>query len=237
MINLITKAYSKKTKKRNGFTLVEVIVVLVILAILAAIAIPALTGYIDKANDKKEIAEARNYSVAVRTILSEAYGTGELSHAELRSDMDDYINNGSREFASGTKSYYLYYFGMYMYGVYGVPGPGSGTAEDFEDYYNRVSDLIGAKHRIGPDGSAFEPGYWDFWLAGSNDSTAYTADGFLYYYVPEGYKAGESAIVVTYKLETPALGSNPTFSEFETSLSQFSYDANAGYTVYKCLLD
>ncbi|MDO4552010.1 MAG: prepilin-type N-terminal cleavage/methylation domain-containing protein [Bacillota bacterium] len=37
-------------KYRSGFTLVEVIVVLVILAVLAAIAIPALTGYIDKAN-------------------------------------------------------------------------------------------------------------------------------------------------------------------------------------------
>jgi prepilin-type N-terminal cleavage/methylation domain-containing protein len=44
---------------RAGFTLVEVIVVLVILAILAAIAIPALTGYIDKAQDKQYIAEHR----------------------------------------------------------------------------------------------------------------------------------------------------------------------------------
>jgi prepilin-type N-terminal cleavage/methylation domain-containing protein len=42
--------------RRAGFTLVEVIVVLVILALLAAIAIPALTGYIDKAQDKKYIA-------------------------------------------------------------------------------------------------------------------------------------------------------------------------------------
>lgn len=39
---------AKKNSKR-GFTLVELIVVLVILAILAALLIPALTGYIDKA--------------------------------------------------------------------------------------------------------------------------------------------------------------------------------------------
>ena len=38
-------------KEKKGFTLVELIVVLVILAILAALLIPALTGYIDKAND------------------------------------------------------------------------------------------------------------------------------------------------------------------------------------------
>lgn len=35
--------------KKNGFTLVELIVVLVILAVLAALLVPALTGYIDKA--------------------------------------------------------------------------------------------------------------------------------------------------------------------------------------------
>ena len=40
----------KKLKDKKGFTLVELIVVLVILAILAALLIPALTGYIDKAN-------------------------------------------------------------------------------------------------------------------------------------------------------------------------------------------
>lgn len=39
--------------------MVELIVVLVILAILAALLIPALTGYIDKANKEKVTAEAR----------------------------------------------------------------------------------------------------------------------------------------------------------------------------------
>lgn len=43
--------------KNKGFTLVELIVVLVILAILAALLIPTLTGYIDKAKEKKIVAE------------------------------------------------------------------------------------------------------------------------------------------------------------------------------------
>jgi type IV pilus assembly protein PilA len=60
-------------RRRAGFTLVEVIVVLVILAILAAIAIPALTGYIDKANTSQIKAKARTAAVAMQTILSEAY--------------------------------------------------------------------------------------------------------------------------------------------------------------------
>jgi prepilin-type N-terminal cleavage/methylation domain-containing protein len=38
---------------RDGFILVELIVVIVILGILLAIAIPALTGYIRKAEDQK----------------------------------------------------------------------------------------------------------------------------------------------------------------------------------------
>lgn len=40
----------RKMKNRKGFTLVELIVVLVI---LAALLIPAMTGYIDKANQEK----------------------------------------------------------------------------------------------------------------------------------------------------------------------------------------
>lgn len=51
--------------KNKGFTLVELIVVLVILAILAALLVPALTGYIDKAKEKKVIAETRMVVMAV----------------------------------------------------------------------------------------------------------------------------------------------------------------------------
>jgi type IV pilus assembly protein PilA len=65
-------------KSRKGFTLVEVIVVLVILAILAAIAIPALTGYIQRANEKKVISKTRTTVMAAQSIISEGYGTNKL---------------------------------------------------------------------------------------------------------------------------------------------------------------
>jgi len=83
MKNLMGKVNAKmKDNRRNGrkalkgFTLVEIIVVLVILAILAAAMIPALTGYIDKANEKVSVQEARNVLTAAQTLCSEAYGLG-----------------------------------------------------------------------------------------------------------------------------------------------------------------
>lgn len=61
-------------KNKKGFTLVELIVVLVILVILAALLIPALTGYIDKANEEKVVATTRMVVMAAQTEASEKYG-------------------------------------------------------------------------------------------------------------------------------------------------------------------
>lgn len=71
----------KKLKDKKGFTLVELIVVLVILAILAALLIPALTGYIDKANKEKVVSEARMVLMAAQTEISEDYGNGKITVA------------------------------------------------------------------------------------------------------------------------------------------------------------
>lgn len=77
----------RKLKDRKGFTLVELIVVLVILAILAALLIPALTGYIDKANKEKVIAECRMAVMAVQTESTTIYGkNGKVTAA---TDFDD----------------------------------------------------------------------------------------------------------------------------------------------------
>ncbi|MEG0838218.1 MAG: prepilin-type N-terminal cleavage/methylation domain-containing protein [Hydrogenoanaerobacterium sp.] len=67
----------KKYKgNKNGFTLVEVIVVLVILAILAAISFPALTGYIDRANEAAAIEYGRTVLIAAQTLASKEYSAG-----------------------------------------------------------------------------------------------------------------------------------------------------------------
>ncbi|MBO4449195.1 MAG: type II secretion system protein [Clostridiales bacterium] len=63
-------------KCRQAFTLTELIVVLVILAVLAAMLVPALTGYIDRAKQKKDINEAQACLVAAQAALTEAYAKG-----------------------------------------------------------------------------------------------------------------------------------------------------------------
>lgn len=77
----------KKLKDKKGFTLVELIVVLVILAILAALLVPALTGYIDKANQDKVTAECRQVTMAAQTVASEYYGQGkDLSKPAVKTE-------------------------------------------------------------------------------------------------------------------------------------------------------
>ena len=77
----------RKMKNKKGFTLVELIVVLVILAILSALLIPALTGYIDKANKEKVVAECRSVAMAAQTTASEYYG--------LNKGLDNATNQGT----------------------------------------------------------------------------------------------------------------------------------------------
>lgn len=85
----------RKMKNKKGLTLVELIVVLVILAILAALLIPALTGYIDKANKEKVVAETRMVAMAVQTELSEAYGQVGAGKTLKDSTPEDWVSTGA----------------------------------------------------------------------------------------------------------------------------------------------
>lgn len=60
-------------RSKKGFTLVELVVVLVILAILATLLVPSLSGYIDKAKEKRVVAEVHQVVVAAQTLADEIY--------------------------------------------------------------------------------------------------------------------------------------------------------------------
>ncbi len=81
-----------KGKDKKGFTLVELIVVLIILAILAAFLVPALTGYIDRAKEKRIIAETRQAVMAAQTLADEEYAKG-TEDATIISTLKE--NNGA----------------------------------------------------------------------------------------------------------------------------------------------
>lgn len=85
--------------RRKGFTLVEVIVVLVILAILAAILIPSMTGWIDKAKEKRLIVACRTCVLAAQTLASKAYGEDGVKTPPEGAAVVDYA--GVKGIASG----------------------------------------------------------------------------------------------------------------------------------------
>lgn len=88
--------FKNRKNNKKGFTLVEVIVVLVILAILAAIMIPALTGWIEKANKKTALVEARSALLALQTEASENYNNIKVTGDTGTLADDPYVNDAEK---------------------------------------------------------------------------------------------------------------------------------------------
>jgi prepilin-type N-terminal cleavage/methylation domain-containing protein len=214
---MILKKRLENRGGRRGFTLVEVIVVLVILAILAAIAIPALTGYIKKAEDKKWISDARDKAVAMRTVINEEYANG-LQGKMTAENFDKFVIKGNTTNYTYLKSFSPVSISM---------NSGSGRTAIF--YFDEATKLMG--------GTKFPqdiPGHWyiELFADKSSDETAFNVSAFLCKTYPEGTKTtGVPRIFVTYKLT--AIDSDiKTESDFNTAIKSVSYDKNAGYQVY-----
>jgi prepilin-type N-terminal cleavage/methylation domain-containing protein len=221
-------------RRRRGFTLVEVIVVLVILAILAAIAIPALTGYIDKAQDKKYIADARNAIAATRAVLGEEYANGTLGKGLPASGPNsDYLTAGG-----GTNYKHLKNFSFALLSSYANTGSDiyTGDGEDWVLYTNKAAEYIGLPTVV----NNRTPGFFEIDFFAPKDDASYNirnAPAFMYRYYPEGSKYYEDIIVVTYGLA--GVSEHSDWWDFVDALKvdDVTYDPNAGYKVFHTVIE
>jgi prepilin-type N-terminal cleavage/methylation domain-containing protein len=212
-------------RRRTGFTLVEVIVVLVILAILAAIAIPALTGYIDKAEDKKYIAQARNAVVALRTVIDEEYAEGLFdANTTLSAFRADGIAGVDPSYASRKFKHFSSTSLGRIIDHGNMSGDGSSIVLD------QVTDLLG----ISRISSSAE--YFQVHLTSPNQDsyTILNAPGFIYMYFPEGVANGKPMIYVTnwLDLEPSDLYNKSYKDDFTPKYVAADYDLTAGYRVF-----
>jgi prepilin-type N-terminal cleavage/methylation domain-containing protein len=71
-------------KKLKGFTLVELLVVIAIIGILAAVLVPNMMGYIEKANIKRAVADAKSVQNVLADEITSCYtGNGTFDDKKL----------------------------------------------------------------------------------------------------------------------------------------------------------
>ena len=85
--------FMKKLMKKDGFTLVELIVVIAILAILAGVAVPVYSGYINNANKASDQQELE----AIETAMSAALAMEGKSNADADTYFDATFNTTTGE--------------------------------------------------------------------------------------------------------------------------------------------
>lgn len=96
-----------KSKKKRGFTLIEVMVVISIIVLLAGVMLPKITGYVEEVKKTEVVNQARNVMMAVETVNIKRSGTVDgsdtvsqvvtkiekINKALLNSEMIDKLND------------------------------------------------------------------------------------------------------------------------------------------------
>jgi hypothetical protein len=160
---------------------------------------------------------ARNLAIAARTVINDAYASGNLVFGDDKSSGetfgDNYLVEGSADSqANNTKLWWVGGISAYM-----------GSDRNFR---KDVADLSGEPYVP----NMADLGSWNVAIMGSGSSTVLDADGFCMLYFPQG-NSGDAATIVTFKIDPVA---NPIY--YWDAYVNGSYNPDAGYEVYHLVL-
>jgi prepilin-type N-terminal cleavage/methylation domain-containing protein len=145
-----------KSRRQKGFTLIELLIVVAIIGIIAALLIPNFLDALQKAKQKRTVADMRNTGTAMFSWLTDQVGAAAAGQAATQVDLSQYSSQTAATVSSALVPQYLQALAIT-----------DGWKHPYNYYLNTVNPLaqkVMAIQSFGRDNTA--------------DSTSYTVSNF-----------------------------------------------------------